>query len=124
MKKHLLFLFLSVFFFIISTNIGLAQNGLDEVVREIPAYSSQTSTNYDQNFLNTTLGEGIGLVLSFIGILFLILVIYGGITWMTATGNDQKVEKAKNMIINAVIGLLIVLSAYAITNFVGTQLTN
>lgn len=124
MKKHLLFIFGLVLFFIISTNISLAQNGLDEVIKEIPAYDSQKNTTYDQGFLNNTLGEGIGLVLSFIGILFLILVIYGGITWMTATGNDQKVEKAKNMIINAVIGLLIVLSAYAITNFIGSQLTN
>jgi len=66
----------------------------------------------------------IGFVLSFIGVLFLILTIYGGINWMTAGGNEQKVEKAKTIIINAIIGLLIVLSAYTITSFIGNQFAN
>lgn len=68
------------------------------------------------------IGDIIGAVLAFIGVLFLILTIYGGITWMTAQGNEQQVEKAKQIIIAAVIGLIIVLSAYAITAFVGQAL--
>jgi flagellar basal body-associated protein FliL len=42
---------------------------------------------------------------------------------MTARGNDQQVEKAKNLIIQSIIGLIIILSAYAITAFVGRKLT-
>jgi hypothetical protein len=69
------------------------------------------------------IGQVIGAALSFIGILFFGLMIYGGFLWMTARGNEQKVEKAKELIIAAVIGLIIVMSAYAITAFVGEALT-
>lgn len=57
-------------------------------------------------------------VLSILGILFIALVIYGGILWMTAGGNDQQVEKAQNILKRAIIGLVIVLMAYAISVFV------
>ena len=69
------------------------------------------------------LGSVIGAALSFIGILFFVLMIYGGITWMTAAGNQQQIDKAKNLIISAIIGLIIVMAAYAITSFIGTTLT-
>lgn len=68
--------------------------------------------------LPTVIGTIIGYALSFIGIIFLLLMIYGGILWMTSYGNEQKVTKAKDLIIGAVIGLVIVLAAYAITNFI------
>ncbi|SRR6056297_1124008 len=71
----------------------------------------------------TIIGDIIGAVLTFVGILFLILVIYGGLLWMTARGNEQQIEKAKNLIGAAIVGLIIVLSAYAITAFIGNVLT-
>lgn len=64
------------------------------------------------------IGSIIGYALSFIGIIFLCLLIYGGFLWMTSYGETQKVEKAKNLITGAVIGLVIIIAAYAITNFV------
>jgi len=62
-------------------------------------------------------------VLSFLGIIFLILVITGGYQWMTAGGNEETIGKAKKRIINATIGLIIVLTAYAITYFIIYNLT-
>lgn len=59
-------------------------------------------------------------VLSFVGVLFLILMIYGGFTWMTSNGNQESIQKAQKIVGSAVIGLVIVLSAYAITLFMGT----
>ncbi len=56
--------------------------------------------------------------LGFLGIVSVILVIYGGWMFMTAAGNPQKVEKAKKIIINAGIGLIITLSAFLIVNFI------
>jgi len=64
----------------------------------------------------------INTALSFLGVIFLVLMIYGGFTWMTARGNDQAVDKAKDIITAAVIGIVIVVSAYAITYFVVSQL--
>ena len=73
--------------------------------------------------ISTSVGTIIGAGLAFIGVLFFILMIYGGFLWMTAQGNEQQVEKAKNLIIAAIIGLVIVMSAYAITAYIGGTLT-
>lgn len=135
MKKFKIFFFVifSLFLFSVSFSSVLAQNasddvikGLNEAANVVPAYQEQANTNetYDEKFIATKLGDMIGFVLSFIGVLFLILTIYGGISWMTAGGNEQKVEKAKTIIINAIIGLLIVIFAYTITSFIGDQFTN
>jgi len=60
--------------------------------------------------------------LSFLGVLFLGLMIYGGYIWMTSRGNEQRVTKAKNILTNSIIGLIIVLAAYGITIFVSTNI--
>ena len=71
----------------------------------------------------------ITIILSVLGVVFLILIIYAGITWMTAAGNEEKAKKAKELIIEAIIGLIIVLAAYAISYFIinrliGSSLSN
>ena len=49
-------------------------------------------------------------------------IVYGGFLWMTAHGNEEQVTKAKNLITAALIGLVIILSAYAISVFVISKL--
>jgi len=49
-------------------------------------------------------------------------MMYGGMRWMTAEGNDDKVQKAKDIIQGGGIGLAIVLSAYGITYFIFSRL--
>ena len=66
----------------------------------------------------TIAGAIITSALCLMGVLFLIVAIYGGYTWMMARGNEQEVEKAKNIIIYAVIGLVVILAGYAITGLV------
>ncbi|NCB20854.1 MAG: hypothetical protein EOM88_02950 [Clostridia bacterium] len=95
--------------------------GLDQSASKVEAFKGQVG-NQEENFINDKIGSVIGIVLSFIGVIFLILMIYAGISWMTAAGNQEKVTKAKNLIINAIIGLIIVLSAYTISSFIGTRL--
>jgi len=72
--------------------------------------------------LGTSLGNVIGAVLALAGTIFLILTVYGGITWMIAMGNSEKVEKAKNILVAAVIGGAITAGAYAITYFVFSRI--
>lgn len=74
------------------------------------------------NSLPGAIGKVIGVILSLVGVAFLILMIYGGFIWMNSRGNEQEVEKAKNIIRNSIIGLLIVIAAYAITAFIGDNL--
>lgn len=56
--------------------------------------------------------------LALLGVIFIILIIIAGYDWMTAGGEEEKVNKAKKMIRRAIIGLLIIIAAYAITAFV------
>ena len=67
-------------------------------------------------------GKIISIFLSILGVIFVILIIYGGYLWMTAYGDKTKLDKAKDLINNAVIGLIIILLSYAISSFVISQL--
>lgn len=62
-------------------------------------------------------GNFVRLFLSLLGVIFIVLAIYGGYLWMTAQGNTEQVDKAKQLLTNAFIGLIIILAAYAITYF-------
>jgi hypothetical protein len=74
--------------------------------------------------LPEAIGKIIGAGLAFLGVIFLVLIIYSGFVWMLSRGNDQAVSKAKDTISAAIIGLVIVLAAYALTNFIGQALIN
>ena len=60
----------------------------------------------------------INAVLSFLGIIFIALIIYGGYMWMFSGGNEQNIEKAKKILINSSIGVAIVLASAAISSLV------
>lgn len=69
----------------------------------------------------TVISTIINVALGLLGMIFLVLTIYAGFMWMTAGGDEGKVETAKHTLTRAVIGLVIVLSSYAIANFVVPQ---
>lgn len=95
--------------------------GLDASAGEISAFKGQS---IQDDFIQTKAGQIIGVLLSFVGVLFLILMIYAGLMWMTAQGNSQKVDKAKELLINSIIGIIIIFSAYALTAFIGNFVSN
>jgi hypothetical protein len=68
--------------------------------------------------LVTIIGRLINIVLGFLGILLLILLLFAGYLWMTSGGDPEKVKKAQDYIRNAIIGLVIIASAWAITAFI------
>jgi len=72
---------------------------------------------YDTS-LSQTVGNYIKIALSLVGTIFIALTVYAGFLWMTASGEDEKVTKAKDILQAAVIGLIITVSAYSITYFV------
>lgn len=72
--------------------------------------------------LTDIIGNIISAVLVFLGVIALIIIIYAGFLWMTAGGNSDQVDKAKKWMINGFIGLVIILAAYAIVNFVIEEL--
>ena len=89
-------------------------------LRTVAAPSYQAATN--ENTLFDNISSIIKSVLELLGFIFVVLMIYAGILWMTAGGNDKQVEKAKNIISRAAIGLIIVVSAYAVTYFIFANL--
>lgn len=110
MKK--LFLLVSSFF-LTSPVLVWAQEFTTELggVRDAVGYDETIS-------LADIIGQLIKIGLSVLGVILLVLVIYAGFLWMTAGGETAKVEKAKSFMLNAVIGLVIILAAYAVTEFV------
>ena len=98
-------------------------------VLALPAVvSAQVGTgNYGATFglgtadLEATVVNVVQWVLGFMGLIAVIFILYGGFMWMTAGGNEEKVAKAKKVLTAAVIGLVIVLLAWAIVIFVVGQ---
>lgn len=64
------------------------------------------------------LKNGLNIMYGLVGIIAVIVIIIGGITYATSAGNSASITKAKNMLLYAVIGLVVIIAAYAITNFV------
>ncbi len=64
----------------------------------------------------------INVALGFLGIVAVVIVLLGGFKYMISGGNEEKTNDAKNLIISGIIGLAIILSAWAITSFVISRL--
>lgn len=73
--------------------------------------------------LTTVIASFIKMALGFVGIILIILILFAGFKWMTAGGDGGEVTKAKDMLKNAIIGLVIIVLAYSIANFVTKKLT-
>ncbi|PIS05027.1 MAG: hypothetical protein COT81_03340, partial [Candidatus Buchananbacteria bacterium CG10_big_fil_rev_8_21_14_0_10_42_9] len=89
-----------------------------------PALAVDTGLNYA-----TALGLGttdirqtiltiVQVALAFLGVLAILIVLYGGFVWMTAGGEENKIQRAKDILRNGIIGLVIILTSYAIVTFV------
>jgi len=67
---------------------------------------------------------GLNIILGLTGVLFVILTIYAGYLWMTARGNEEQAEKALNYIKDAIIGIIIIFSAFSISRLLVNYLSN
>ncbi len=84
----------------------------------LDAVASQAGYNTKTTSIDPLIASVIQSLLSLLGVIFLVLMVYGGYLWMTAAGNEEKVTKAKNLMTAAIIGLIIVVGSYAISVFV------
>ena len=89
------------------------------------AYGSEYASRADNQDLGSFIGGRIlAPAFSLVGVLFFVLMVYGGFLWMTAQGNPKQVDKAKDIIIAAVIGAVVVASAYVLTTTVLNAITS
>lgn len=86
------------------------------------AKTAGLETSAEKASLPAIVGNIIYGALSLTGIVFVILMIYGGYVWMQARGNQEDVKKAKDIITSAIIGIVLIGLAFAITNFVIGQI--
>lgn len=114
-KYYLFFIFLSIFFiaqplFAIGLKDGFSNTGDLDKFAQTANYPAPTGPEFY-----------IGLLLkglfSLLGILTIALIFYSGFVWMTARGNEAKVTKAKDNLTDALIGLMFIIGAYALTTF-------
>lgn len=124
-KKFLIFtilLFLSFIMWLFTPFVFAEDGGLGESIQTQtenvaqPIYGSvgmETGNNIFSVYQTV-----IGIIFSFLGIIFFVQTIMGGYLWMTAGGNDDQISKAKDKIKNGAIGIAIILSAYAVTYFI------
>ncbi|HOX97540.1 MAG TPA: pilin [bacterium] len=68
--------------------------------------------------LTTLIANLIKVILSILGVILVVLIIYAGFKWMTAGGESKGATEAKTILQNAIIGLVIIVAAWAITTFV------
>ena len=79
---------------------------------------AQQAAGYDTQDVGSITGQIINAALQLVGIIFLALMVYAGYLWMTAQGDESQIEKAQKIVTSAIIGLVLTMSAYAITAFV------
>ena len=73
--------------------------------------------------IRVTIAKIIRAILGFLGVIAVVIVLYGGYEYMTSGGSEEKVLRGRQIIINGVIGLAIILSAFSIAHFVLRQLS-
>lgn len=64
------------------------------------------------------IGDIIRGLLGFLGVIFLVLILYGGFLWMTSAGKEEQITKAKKIIANSAVGLFIIVVSYALTTWI------
>lgn len=112
-KTALIFILILFFGNILIPNFSFAQYGLEE---------GQQIQGISQSEPELFVGQIIKAVLLIIGVILIVLIIYGGITYATSMGNEDKIKKGKSILVYAIIGVIIIALAYAITTFVFSAL--
>ena len=91
---------------------------LFKITAEETGYKTEGAKLITPESMAGKLGTVLGRILSFLGIIFVALIIYGGFLWMTARGNEEQAKKAKNILRDAIIGVFIVLLSGVIMYFI------
>lgn len=113
-------------YFVFAQNTAATAATIDDKASSNPMTMLKTigGKSFNKETNKNTFVEIAGLVvniaLSILGVIFIVLMIIAGYTWMMASGNEQKVTESKSIIKRAIIGLIIVLASWAIWNLIFT----
>jgi len=115
-KKGIIGAALATTMFVPMFAFAQAQNDIKR--NEILPPSIGTELGQGDQDLRVTIAKMIRTAMSLLGIIAVLIILYGGFKWMTSQGSEDAVGEAKKIIIAGIIGLVIILTAYAIATFV------
>jgi hypothetical protein len=95
------------FFAITHAQLNLGSDMAQQASNEA-GYAQATETS-----LAETIGTVVKVMMSFLGIIFTVLIFYAGFLWMTAQGDESKVNKAMEIVRTSIVGLVIAISSYS-----------
>jgi hypothetical protein len=96
--------------------------GIQGAQQSLTTIKEQSGVGTGAQELPTLIGRIIGLVVGVVGILLVVRIVQAGILYMTSAGDGKKVDEAKKLMVQNVIGIVIIVSAYAISSFVINQI--
>jgi hypothetical protein len=99
-----------------STSGGAGSQSGGSLTNPLESVCKQGTTG--QQCLQLIIGNVIKSALGITGSIALLMIIWGGFLWLTSMGNSERVEKGKNVLIWATLGLVLIFGAYAITSYI------
>ncbi len=116
-KKNIQIFLISVAFFL--SFIFLVHVGLAQVNTGI---NYAEATGLGKQDIRITIVKVIRIFLGFLGIIAVFVVMYAGWLWMSSEGNQEQISRAKRVLSNGIVGIIIILSSFAITSFILNKL--
>ena len=121
MKKNILKISVCVFcvflfsvFFVFNVQAG----ALEDALQKLGEFNQGAQLPTGTGEIKPIIVQIINVILEFLALLFIILIIIGGFRYMTSGGNTDNAKKALDIIKNAVLGIIIVILAGVLVNFV------
>jgi len=121
-KKYLIFLVFFLLFFVLNinrVNAATTVNTFGKDMLDSMALTAGLSTRSIYAIIGTILKS----ILALFGLIAVSVIVYGGVLWTLSKGDPEKINKAKKLMVNAAIGMLIIASSYAIASFFVGKLT-
>lgn len=99
-----------------------ATTGIGGAVKNLEAVGNVTGTVKTE--LPVLIGKIINTALGLMGIIFVIMVVYAGVLYMTDMGEGKKVDTAKKLLKTSIIGIILIVAAYSISTFIISQISS
>lgn len=116
LKQGLIVLGLSTVLLLIFTALGGVASA--QLISEGDVPSSIAGATGGEGSFRSLILNVVNFFLLFLGLIAVIMIIYGGVTYVTAAGNQESIDKAKKIIMYAIVGIIIVLISFALVRTV------
>ncbi len=114
----LILVVLGVLFFNVNSVLGAKIGDYGAPLKQVVKVSGVTGSGIPQDDLASAVGFWIKIALGLIGTVFFVLIVYAAFNWMASQGEEEKIKTSQKTIVASIIGLMIVVSAYAVSNLI------